>query len=62
MAYELEVFPFRYRDPRTGRWVKARYMATPDEIAARYQEWELTGLGEIRRPLDGYYNPSRSAR
>ena len=59
MPNELEVFPFRYRDPRTGRWVKARYMATPDEIAARYKEWELTGPGEIRRPLDGYFNPAR---
>jgi len=48
----FEVFPFRYRDPRTGKWVKARYKATRDEIAARYAEWEVTGEGEVRRPLD----------
>ena len=59
MANAIEVFPFRYRDPRTGRWVRARYKATPDEIAARYVEWELTGPGEERRPLNGYFNPAR---
>jgi hypothetical protein len=35
MPDAFEVYAFRYRDPRTGRWVKARYKATPDEIAAR---------------------------
>jgi len=56
----FEVFPFRYRDPRTGKWVRARYKATREDIAARYVEWELTGEGEVRRPLDGgYFNPHR---
>ena len=58
MYDELEVFPFRYRDPRTGKWVRARYLVTPDEIATRYAEWELTGPGEIRRPLDKCFNPA----
>ena len=39
----FEEFPFRYRDPRTGMWVRARYKASRDEIAARYAEWELPG-------------------
>jgi len=56
----FEVFPFRYRDPRTGKWVRARYNATRAEIAARYVEWELTGEGEVRRPAGGgYFNPLR---
>lgn len=55
----FEVFPFRYRDARTGRWVKARYMAERTEIAARYTEWEIIGPGEERRPIGGYFNPGR---
>ena len=55
----LEVFPFRYRDARTGRWVKARYMAERSEIAARYTEWEIIGPGEERWPRTGYFNPGR---
>ena len=53
------VFPFRYRDARTGKWVKARYMATREEIASRYGEWEITGPGEVRTPRTGYFNPGR---
>jgi hypothetical protein len=51
----FEVFPFRYRDARTGRWVKARYKATRDEIAARYAEWEVIGPGEVRQPGGGVF-------
>lgn len=48
----LVVYPFRYRDARTGKWVKARYMAERTEIAAQYAEWKVTGPGEERRPID----------
>ena len=34
-------FQFRYRDPLTGKMVKARYRAERHEITARYAEWEL---------------------
>jgi len=44
----LELFPFRYRDPRTGKWVRARYRAERQEIAARYAEYEIVGQAEIR--------------
>jgi hypothetical protein len=44
----LELFPFRYRDPRTGKWIRARYRAQRYEIAARYAEWEITGPAEVR--------------
>ena len=43
----LELFPFRYREPFTGKWVKARYRAERHEIAARYNEWEIIGPPEI---------------
>ena len=56
----IELFPFRYKDARTGRWVKARYMATREEIAARYAEWEIIGCGEERRSATGYFNPEQT--
>ena len=43
----LELFPFRYRESFTGKWVKARYRAERHEIAARDKEWEITGPPEI---------------
>ena len=39
----LELFPFRYRDRLTGKWVRARYVAERHEIARRYAEWEIIG-------------------
>jgi hypothetical protein len=44
----LELFLFRYRDARTGRWTLSRYRAERHEIAARYAEFELIGAPEIR--------------
>ena len=44
----IELFPFRFRDPVTGKWVRARYRADRHEIAARYAQWEITGPAEIR--------------
>jgi hypothetical protein len=44
----IELFAFRLGDPRTGKWVRARYRATLAELAARYREWEITGAAEIR--------------
>src|SRR6185369_7101982 len=55
----LELFPFRYRDRVTGKWVRARYVAERHEIAARYSEWELIGPPEIRDvdPNARYFTP-----
>lgn len=39
----LELFPFRHRDPRTGKWTRARYRAELREIAARFAEFEIIG-------------------
>lgn len=44
----LKLYPFRFRDPGTGKWVRARYKAERDVIAARYAEWEIVGPAEVR--------------
>jgi hypothetical protein len=44
----LELYPFRYRDPRTGKWIHASYRAERHEIEQRYAEFEITGPAEIR--------------
>jgi len=62
MAPRLELFPFRYRDPRSGKWVRARYVAELHEITARYAEWEIIGPPEIREvnPEASYFTPHRA--
>ena len=42
------VYSFRYRDERTGKWIKARYKASPHEINSVYREWQLLDQGELR--------------
>jgi hypothetical protein len=49
----LFLFPFRSVNPVTGKWVRARYVAELHEIAARHEQWEVTGPPEIRRRGDG---------
>jgi hypothetical protein len=51
MAPRVELFEFRYHDPRTGKWVRARYVAELHEIAARYAEFEFGGYHEEMAPL-----------
>ena len=59
----LVLFPFRFRDPVSGKWVKARYVAGRHEIVARYREWEIIGEPEYRRPLQPWaLERARSAR
>ena len=54
----MELYPFRFRDPLTGKWVRARYVAERHEIAARCAEWEITGPPEIRADSgQGYFRP-----
>ncbi len=54
------LYPFRHRDPRTGRWIRARYVAERHVIAERYVEWEVTGPPEVRtRGGGGSFNPYR---
>jgi hypothetical protein len=56
----LQLYPFRYRDPRTGKWVRARYVAELHEIAERDAEWKITGAAEIRTRGGGSFNPYRT--
>ena len=44
----LVLYPFRYFDPVRNRWIKARYVATKEEIAARHEQWEIVGAPELR--------------
>ena len=37
----LELFAFRYRHEAARHWVRARYVASKDEIAVRHAEWEI---------------------
>ena len=63
MAPRLELFSFRYRDRLTGKWIRARYVATREDIAARYAEWTIDGEAEIRdvdpdaRPFTPHESP-----
>lgn len=55
----LFLYPFRYRDPLSGKWVKARYIAERHEIAKRYREWKVTGEPEVRRSGTTMFSPWR---
>ena len=57
----LLVYPFRYRSAVTGKWVRARYVAQREEIAARHAEWEIIGPPETRDidPNARYFQPYR---
>ena len=53
-------YPFKFIDPMTGKWTRARYVAERHVIAARYDRWEITGPAEIRsRGSSGSFNPFR---
>jgi hypothetical protein len=57
----LYLYPFRYRSPLTGKWVKARYVAERHEIKAQHTEWEIIGPPEIPEvgPNARHFHPSR---
>ena len=61
----LELYPFRFRDPVTGRWLRARYKASLADLEQRYSgRYEITGPPEIRE-VDAearYFNPLRDGR
>jgi hypothetical protein len=58
MAPLLRLYPFKFRDPVTGIWTKARYKATLTDITARYAEWMIDGEPEIRGSVPSVaFNP-----
>ncbi len=59
----LELFPFRYLCPRTGKWHRARYVAGRHEIAERHPDgWEIIGPAEVRNvnPDARAFSPHRN--
>ena len=60
MAGLLRPYPFKYRGPRSGTWIKARYKATLDDIATRYAEWMIACEPEVRTNIpSSSFNPFR---
>jgi hypothetical protein len=58
-AEPLTLYPFRFHDPLTGKWVRARHRAEHTEGAARYSEWEITGPPELRLRVAVAFSPSK---
>jgi len=58
----LELFRFRYRDAVTGKWKRARYRATREEIAHRFADFEILEPPEIREvdEVARYFSPHRA--
>jgi hypothetical protein len=56
-----ELFPFKFFDPIRKRWIVARYKATPGEIGARYEKWEIIGPGWTPSPAGGSFVPFANA-
>lgn len=44
----IELYAFSYFDTLRGRWVRARYRATLEVIAARYEQYRVEGSPEVR--------------
>jgi hypothetical protein len=59
----LELYHFEYFDPLRKRWLRARYVASREAIAARHPQHRLVGEPEIRELQDrpdlfmGYSKP-----
>jgi hypothetical protein len=60
----LVLYPFRFRDRITGKWVRARHNLQVPALQRQYAEWEITGPPEIRHVTSGpieHFNPFRQA-
>jgi len=44
----LQLYPFRFRDPITRKWVRARHRMQVPEMQRHYSDWEITGAAEVR--------------
>ena len=58
-----ELHPFRFRDPLTGKWIRARYKAEVPVVQRRYADWEIIGAPEIRhvtKTSEAQYNQFRA--
>ena len=48
----IELYAFEFFDPIRERWVRARYVATREEIAARHPQYRIVGKPEVREVGD----------
>jgi hypothetical protein len=53
----LELYPFRFRDPLTGKWIRDRHELQVPEMQRHYVEWEILGAPEIRRVTETSVQP-----
>ena len=44
----LQLYPFRFRDPLTCNWIRARHKMQVPELQRHYPDWQITGAPEIR--------------
>ena len=63
----LALYPFRFRDPLTGKWVRARHKLQVPVLQRRYAEWEIVGPPETRhvtetsaQPFNPFVAPPRA--
>lgn len=59
----IALYPFSYFDLRRRKWLRARYVASLEQMAERYPCFRIEGAPEIREvPLDPQaltFNPDR---
>ena len=57
-----ELHSFRFKDPVTGKWVRARYRATRAEIARRYAIAQVDDQGVAPPAVSTGFDPFRASR
>ena len=45
------LYPFRRRDPLSGKWYRARYKVSEEQLAQHEGEWIVDGPPEVHRSL-----------
>jgi hypothetical protein len=53
----LALYPFRFRDPLSGTWIRARHKMQVPEMQRHYGEWEITGAPEVRHVTETSVQP-----
>jgi hypothetical protein len=53
----LALYPFRFPDPLTGKWVRARHKMQVPELQRHYSDWEMTGAPEMRHVTETSVQP-----
>ena len=53
----LELYLFSYYDELRKRWIRARYRATLQDIAAHYSRYRIEGAPEIRAEGQNGFTP-----